>query len=238
MTFSRGLYSGWLHGVNHQELVKARFGKKRGPFVGAIARVGPDHVEVAPQTPLSAGDGVVFDTGGDPDHEQGGRIWQVRENCLFFERDHVDFGRLKTGDKVWKTSDPQLERELRRTYKGDIPRPKATIDLTVSGAVGTPLTVEANGVRVNSSMPLQTAFKRPLTEKALRDQLGRLGETNFVLGEIHNKLVGQTILPVSELNRLRRELVEKIHSGRQVDDEEQQPPDVTPVFLTCWRIYP
>src|SRR5271169_1197023 len=33
MTFSRGLYSGWLHGVNHQELVHARFGKKRGPFV-------------------------------------------------------------------------------------------------------------------------------------------------------------------------------------------------------------
>ena len=46
MTFSRGLYSGWLHGVNHQELVRARFGKKRGPFVGAIRRVGADHVEV------------------------------------------------------------------------------------------------------------------------------------------------------------------------------------------------
>ncbi len=231
MTFSRGLYSGWLHGVNHQELVRARFGKKRGPFVGAIRQVGADHVEVDAQTPLSAGDGVVFDTGGDPDHEQGGRIWQVRENCLFFERGHVDFGRLKPGDRVWKTSDPQLERELRRTYKGDIPLPKTRIDLAVSGAVGTLLTVEANGVRVNSSMPLQTAFKRPLTEKALRDQLGRLGETDFVLGEIHNKLVGQTILPVSELNRLRRELVEKIHSPRQDGNNEAQPsPAVTSVL--------
>jgi len=231
MTFSRGLYSGWLHGVNHQELVRARFGKKRGPFVGAIRQVGADHVEVDAQTPLAAGDGVVFDTGGDPDHEQGGRIWQVRENCLFFERGHVDFGRLKPGDRVWKTSDPQLERELRRTYKGDIPQPKTSIDLTVTGAVGTLLTVETNGVRVNSSMPLQTAFKRPLTEKALRDQLGRLGETNFVLGEIHNKLVGQTILPVSELNRLRRELVEKIHSARQDGDDEAQPsPAITPVL--------
>jgi putative protease len=230
MTFSRGLYSGWLHGVNHQELVLARFGKKRGPFVGAIARVGADYVEVEPQTPLSPGDGVVFDTGGDTDHEQGGRIWQIRDNGLFFERGHVDFGQLKPGDKVWKTSDPQLERQLRRTYKGDIPRPKATIDLTVTGAVGTLLTVEANGVRVNSSMPLQTAFKRPLTEKALRDQLSRLGETDFVLGEIHNKLVGQTILPVSELNRLRRELVEKIRSTRQDVDEAKRPPSVTPVL--------
>jgi len=228
MTFSRGLYSGWLHGVNYQELVLARFGKKRGPFVGVVRRIGADHVEVEPQTPLTAGDGVVFDTGGDTDNEQGGRIWQVRDNCLFFERGHVDFGRLKPGDKVWKTSDPQLERELRRTYKGDIPLPKTKIDLTVTGAVGTPLTVETNGVRVSSSMPLQTAFKRPLTEKALRGQLGRLGETDFVLDEIHNQLVGQTILPVSELNRLRRELVRKIHSARQ--DEAQRPRVVTPVL--------
>ena len=32
MTFSRGLFSGWMHGVNHQELVHARFGTKRGPL--------------------------------------------------------------------------------------------------------------------------------------------------------------------------------------------------------------
>src|SRR6266853_1781112 len=65
MTFSRGLYSGWLHGVNHQELVSARFAKKRGPFVGSIARVGRDFVELQSQIELKTGDGVVFDTGGD-----------------------------------------------------------------------------------------------------------------------------------------------------------------------------
>lgn len=221
MTFSRGLYSGWLHGVNHQELVHARFGKKRGPFAGFIKTVGADHVEVELQTGLSAGDGVVFDTGGDTDHEQGGRIWQVRDRRLYFERGHVDFGKLKPGDRVWKTSDPQLQRELRRTYKGDIPFPKTAIDLTVTGEVGKPLAVEANGVRVSSSMPLQTAFKHPLTEKLLRERLGRMGETEFVLGEIHNKLVGQAILPVSELNRLRRELVEKIVAARETPPAER-----------------
>src|ERR1017187_5995759 len=59
MAFSRGLYSGWLHGVNHQELVHARFGKKRGPFAGFIKTVGADHVEVDSPITLIAGDGVV-----------------------------------------------------------------------------------------------------------------------------------------------------------------------------------
>ena len=44
-------------------------------------------------------------------------------------------------------------------------------ELTVKGEVGKAMTIEANGVRVNSSMALQTAFRRPLTEKLLREQL-------------------------------------------------------------------
>jgi len=223
MTFSRGLYPGWLHGVNHQELVHARFGKKRGAFVGRISRVGADHVEIEPRCQLRAGDGVVFDTGGDTEREQGGRIWQLRDGGLYFERGHIDFGKLRPGDRVWKTSDPQLDRELRKTFKGGIPRPKTKIDITVTGSVGQLLAIEADGIRVNSSMPLQTAFKHPLTEKRLRDQLGRLGETDFVLGEIHNRLVGQVILPVSELNRLRRGLSDKLVMARRASPDEQRP---------------
>jgi len=210
MTFSRGLYTGWLHGVNHQQLVHARFGKKRGPFVGLIKHVGMEYVEVEAAIPLQTGDGVVFDTGGDTDHEQGGRIWQIKGAQLFFQRDHIDFTQLKPGDRVWKTSDPRLERELQKSFQRPIPKAKTAIDMTVTGAVGQPLRVEAGGVRVSSAMPLQTAYKRPLTEKLLREQLSRLGETDFVLGELNNQLIGQTILPVSELNRLRRDLVLKL----------------------------
>ncbi len=210
MVFSRGLYSGWMHGVNHQELVHARFGKKRGPFVGLVRQVGRDYVEVDPQTPLQAGDGVVFDTGGDTDHEQGGRIWQVEANRLYFQRDHISFSKLKPGDRVWKTSDPRLERALRKTFQGELQTPGIALDVIVTGAVGRPLTVEAGGIRVSSAMPLQAAHKRPLTTETLREQLGRLGGTPFTLGELRNDLQGDVMLPVSELNRLRRDIVAKI----------------------------
>jgi putative protease len=224
MTFSRGLYTGWMHGVNHQQLVHARFGKKRGPFVGPITNVEYDHVEVDAKTPLKAGDGVVFDTGGDTDKEQGGRIWQIRDGKLFFERGHIDFTKLKPGDRVWKTSDQKLARELRKSFDGDIPRPKQKLDLIVTGSAGKPLVVEANGIRVYSSMPLQTAYKRPLNTPALRDQLGRLGETDFELGDVHNKVSGQVILPVSELNKLRRELCAKLTAPVEAEVREPSKP--------------
>src|SRR5580693_3683518 len=43
MTFSRGLFTGWLHGVNHQRLVDGRFGKKRGAYVGEVTAVGKNY---------------------------------------------------------------------------------------------------------------------------------------------------------------------------------------------------
>ncbi len=147
MTFSRGLFTGWMHGVNHQELVSARFGKKRGPFAGTIARVGKDFVEIEAQTALKPGDGIVFDTGGDTNAEQGGRIFEIRGRRLFFKHDHIDFTKLAVGDRVWKTDDPALNSELRKSYAGKIaPRKRLRVDLVVRGRAGEPMMIQAQCV--------------------------------------------------------------------------------------------
>jgi putative protease len=63
-------------------------------------------------------------------------------------------------------------------------------------------------------MPLEKAYNLPLTEEKLRDQLGRLGGTPFALRELKNFLSGEVLLPVSELNRLRREVVAELDALR------------------------
>jgi putative protease len=217
MAFSRGLYSGWLHGVNHQALVHARYGKKRGAFLGTVAAIGRTHLDVKlAGSPVQPGDGIVIDQGGDTDREQGGRVYQAapqRDGLvrLAFEHGKIDFSAVRVGDRLWKTDDPQLNRELRKSWSGEIPLPKRRLDFVVSGRANVPLRVEAKcgDVRasVESHMPLEVAQKRPLNDEALRAQLGRLGETDFELGTLDNKIEGEVILPVSELNRLRREVV-------------------------------
>jgi putative protease len=221
MTFSRGLFTGWMHGVDHQNLVPARSGKKRGPFVGRIDKVGADYVEVHSKVPLKAGDGIVFDTGGDTNAEQGGRLWQVKGSHLFFERGHIDFRKLQRGHRVWKTDDPELDKRLRQSFTGRIePRHRETITLIVRGQSGESLAIEAiraNGTRVAaaSNMPLQPARTAPLGEEKLREHLGRFGEHPYALGELRNELAGEVILPISELNRLRRELAFALDAASQ-----------------------
>jgi len=214
MTFSRGLYSGWIHGVNHQELVGARFGKKRGAFVGRVTRSEKDHVEIDGRAiHLKPGDGVVFDTGGDTETEQGGRIFEIKGARLFFEHNKLDFSAIPPGTRVWKTDDPALDRELRKSFAGKLPSRQAgkdALDFTVCGSAGHPLTIECCGVLLSSTIPLQAALNRPLTTDSIAAQLGKLAETPFVLGKIINRLEGAVILPVSELNRLRREMIARL----------------------------
>lgn len=80
--------------------------------------------------------------------------------------------------------------------------------MEVHGECGAVLTLLSdslgNVVRCDSTMPLSAATKQPLNTQRLRQQLGRLGGTPFVLGSFENRLAGDVVLPVSELNRLRR----------------------------------
>ena len=209
MTFSRGLSTGWLLGPDHPRLVPARFGKKRGPFLGHVVRVSGGTVELDRPVAARLDDGIVFDTGGNPDEESGGRVTGVSGPALTLAADRVPRD-LRPGHRVWKTSDPQLEAELRATWKGRIAgRPRRALHLQVGGSPGGPLVVRelASNLTVESAEVLATAHQRPLDAAALEAQFGRLGNTAYTLASLECTLDGEVILPVSALNRMRRALV-------------------------------
>jgi U32 family peptidase len=212
MTFSRGFFSGWLHGVDHQRLVTARFGKKRGPLAGHVTRTGRDWAEFEPQVDLKPGDGVVFDTGGDTNEEQGGRIFRADGRRFHFAPGHIDFSRVKTGDHVWKTDDPALDSRLQKTFAGKIAaRHRKQLSLRITGRAGEPMAITCDDVRIESSAALQAAHTAPLSTERLREHLGRFGaENRYALASIENQLEGDVILPIAEINRLRRELAFKL----------------------------
>ncbi|NBR72365.1 MAG: U32 family peptidase, partial [Proteobacteria bacterium] len=215
MTFSRGLFSGWFHGVDHQQLVHARFGKKRGPLAGKIARTGPDWVEMEEMlTPLHPGDGVVIDRGTDTEKEPGGFLFGVKGNRLLFRHGSMPTQTARPGDRVWKTKDPQLEKQLRAERSKEAPIQTIPLHLKISGQPRKPLYLHATAMDqealLTSTTPLNPARNRPLTPESLREKLGRLGGTPFHLGELTVDLPQPVILPVSELNRLRRELVARL----------------------------
>ena len=232
MAFSRGLSTGWFQGIDNQQLVHARFGKKRGAFIGRITRIQQHKRETAlvveSQVPIKLGDGVVIDSG-DPKQDQGGRLYAVerrgKETFISLGRRDIDLSKVKVGFSLWKTSDPELDKELRQTYSAQQPQFKRPVVVEISGREGEPLIArmyldlgnsdyQGNAVIAQTEKPLVSAHSKPLTTEKLTQQFGRLGNTPFELSSLNNNVQGDVMVPVSELNRLRREMVEKLINAR------------------------
>ena len=241
MTFSRGLSTGWFAGTNHPYLTHGKFGKKRGPLLGEITDCGPGWIRLGKLTgvPFTAGDGVVFDAGENRDLEQGARIWVIEGDRLIFHLTYsgINFDRIKPGQTLYKTSDPKLDSELRRFWQNTRPvELKTALHLTVTGKPGEPITIAAvcgpRSASVVSTVLLEEASKHPLTTEKLAEQLGRLGDTSFVIDSLENQLVGDCHIAVSALNQLRRALV------KQLEDAAAIKPVLTEITTTYQDLVP
>ncbi len=233
-SFSRGFTYGFLKGTNHKTLLDGTFPKSRGVYLGTVKKVLKDAVLCQIEAPLKRGDGIVVDAGRPDQKEEGGRVYDIRKKGKKIEgeardglieivpgRHDVNLTKVHVGDKLWKTSDQQLERRLQKTFETEQAYRPFPLKVKVTGKAGKPLVTqwideEAEiNVTVESSVLLEEALKRPLTVDFLGEQFGRLGGTIFELAEIELHVSGDVIVPVKELNKMRREAVEQLLSKRQ-----------------------
>ena len=172
---------------------------------------------------LKRGDGIVFDAAdwrSPQEDEEGGRVYQA-EPCLNgqlelrFANNTLNFRRIRSGDLVWRTHDPDIDRVVRPFLDPPAPVARQLIAVDVMARANKPLHARwslAGGqfVTVESEEPLPLAQNRGLTEETLKEQFSRLGNTPYEVGELRADIVGSLFAPASLLNRMRREAVEKL----------------------------
>ncbi|MDO8303971.1 MAG: DUF3656 domain-containing protein, partial [Sedimentisphaerales bacterium] len=228
--FSRGFTTGFLGGKDHQKLVHGRFPKSRGMYVGTVEAKGKSGITIAfaadQSTLLKAGDGVVIDGAGLND-EQGGRIYMVKaagtnKAALMFGMGDIDFSKIAIGAAIWKTDDPAVRRQIEQTFNTDrIPHP-VPITVSVHAKLGEPLTIsladnQGHTASVQWDTPLESAQNYALNLDAIREQVGRLGNTPFTLADIKIEHLDTVMVPRSVLNDLRRKAVEELVAIRAND---------------------
>jgi putative protease len=228
--YSRGFGPHFLTGTNHQAVVNGRAPRHRGVWMGRVVRVLDDRIVVDPTeandiAPLKPGDGVVFDAAdwrSPEEPEEGGRLFSVERRDgrieLRFRNRAIDGRRVRCGDLLWRTHDPEIDKAARPYVDAAAPIRKQAVDVRVVAREGEPLTTEWTAgrttVEVRSVEPLGTAKNRGLDEEYLRAQLGRLGNTPYELAGLALTVEGSPFAASSMLNQLRREAVEKLQSAQ------------------------
>jgi putative protease len=223
--YSRGLGAHFIKGTDHQAVVNGRAPRHRGVRAGEVVQVEEDRVVVRSVIPVKPGDGLVFDAAdwrspGEP--EEGGRVYEAvsrRDGLveLTFGNRAIDFLRIRVGDLVWRTHDPSLAAFVKPFLDPAAPVRKQPVNVRVIARPGEPLISEwalASGLRfeAKSGGPAQAARNRGLSVDTLRDQFGRLGNTPYELGELTLEAEAAVFVPVSQLNEMRREAVERLRA--------------------------
>ena len=230
--YSRGLGTFFVGGTDHQTVVRGRSPRHRGVLVGRVARVLTDAIIITPEpsadaAPLKPGDGLVFDAAGwrsPEEREEGGHVYQVLparggQLELRFGAGAVSHARIRPGDWVWRTHDPDLDRAARPFTEASAPVAKQPVRVRATAHAGQPLELvwQLEGrpdacVTVYSDAPLPVSQNRPLDVSFLREQLGRLGNTPYELAELTLDAQGSPFVPSSLLNNLRRAAVEQLQA--------------------------
>ena len=151
---------------------------------------------------------------GPAPKDQHAPVYELR-----FARGAVNPDRVRPGDPVWRTHDPSLAARVRPLVEAADPVYTRPVWAHFVGQVGRPpaLTLrdeQGREATAQAETPLAEARNRALDEAQLAEQLGRLGGTGYHLAGLSTDLQGAGFLPVSALNALRREAVERLSARR------------------------
>ncbi len=228
--YSRGFTGGMYGGRAGRDYVTRTQPDNRGTTLGTVVgftsadRVGGELI-VDVSSPIEVGDGLGFEapegTGGPTVGFSVTGVRTISSNGRSRQAIQTRTS-VPAGWVVVRTSEAQLLERARASYaalSSEIRQKKARLDVRLFGAPGTPLKAvfssDGETVTVRSEVTLSVADKRPLDAASLREHLGRLGETPFVLGNVDiSALSAGLFLPVSEQNHVRQEAVEQLMMRR------------------------
>jgi putative protease len=126
---------------------------------------------------------------------------------------------VRTNDRVFKVFDASLMERARSFYTEPNAVKRIAVDISVTVRVGQPLEIsiqDANGFRGQAvtSFIAEQAIKRPLTSEVIAKQVDRLGSTIFRVKSLECNIIGEVMVPISEINDVRRRAVEELEKAR------------------------
>lgn len=183
--------------------------KFSGEELGKVTKVGKDFIEVATDIELHNGDGICFFdvhkelVGLRVNTVQGKRLFpnempaDIRNNTLVYRnRDHA-FMRLLEKDSA--TRKMNISMSFYETRDG--------FALTVT---------DENDISAQAQCVAEKQIAQQLekAEASLRDNLAKLGNTDFIAKEIHLEIAQVWFVPASVINQLRRDAITQLEQAR------------------------
>lgn len=223
-TYSRGFFTGWLHGVDHQRLVDGTSKSHRGFKIGRVFSAQANTMIIDLESPieLSPGDGLFWESGRV---DTGAQVYQVtawdgtRVQVEFNNDVQVEAG--VQGAHVYLNHDAGQRRELRRTFHDKNAFKRIPVCIEVEIAIGVPLKATMTDgtftVTAQGRSPVEPAKNQQVTDAFLSQEFGALGGSVFKLQRFDVRRItdGPIFYPHKMLKEIRRALTAALEKLRR-----------------------
>ena len=221
--FHRGFTAGHLFHQAGSSLMNPIRPNHIGVEVGTIINITKDKMSIRLQSPLYQGDGIrilkeredegfrvnrIYSKGLLVNHGEAGEVIEL-DKTMYVEK----------GAKVLKTTDVHQLKQLQETYQ--TAQRRVNIYGNFRMHTGEPAVLEVmdddgNSVKILSSMNVENALKTPLSKERVQTQLYKTKDTPFQFSYMEYDMEESGIMPIKELNRMRREALNILEESRKL----------------------
>lgn len=213
--FNRGGFTtGYFLGKEGSNMMSPQRPKNWGTYLGKVISSRGKFASIRLERPLNVGDGVeLFNK------QKGAPVSSIKVNGKNVEGAvpgnivEIYLEGAKPGDVVYKSLDIKLVREAEESYKGkNVLKSPIRACFTAIKGRNIVLCLQTPGgrmVEVTGEEP-EVAIKTPTTEEKVRESISKTGDTPFYFEIIDVKMDNDIAIPVSKINNLRREGIEKL----------------------------
>lgn len=176
---------------NYGNLIHPKHPAHSGVFIGKVSKITPMSAEVSTSYKINSGDGFKIFRN---DEEVGNAVGQ--DGYLKYR------GNIKIGDSVHITTSTKTINEL------DIKPKKLPIEITCNAYANQPVSLKlkykTTEVSYTADYLVECAKLSPIQKEDIRENLSRLGNTNFTAADIIIDSDEEIFIPKSVLNDIRR----------------------------------
>ncbi|POB12928.1 U32 family peptidase [Halobacteriovorax sp. DA5] len=220
LTYSRGLFSGWLHGVDHQQLVKGNYGAHRGIELGKIKRVDPPYLEIDTDRELENGMGVAI-CDDNKGIEIGSSIFSVKRKgkrvSLSLAHD-FKWKQVRPGMDIYLNSDPKVAKESESLISDINKQKRIPVEVTLLANAGEKLTyiiTDGQYKVIRQSDDLVEEARKPADLEKVEKDACALSRTIYSVSKFDLKTNGKSpFIHSKALKKLRQEAIEELNSQR------------------------
>lgn len=217
--FNRKFTKGYILGEVGKDLMNSEIPNNQGLYVGRVLDYNKKakRLKIQLENTLKKGDGINLGGGTIGRIIKGGEITTIAHKGDLIELDFI--GEARRNQIVFKTSDSELMNRVQSTFKNDKEFIKAGIDADINIKLGKNPILQlkdehGNRVIVEGEKEVEEALKVALSEEKVKQQLQKFGNTPYELRNIKIELDDNVSLPISILNQMRRDAIDKLSEER------------------------